>query len=154
MTDPAPPTDDLTPTGSASETLVKAGPRTPDDEGVPFLDAVRDERRTAVVTGASSGIGAATARLLADHGFRVVCAARRADRVEALAEEIGGLAVACDVTADADVARLAEVAGEHAEWEEFSRLRLSQGADLAKYYPLTDEVQDEYLAWKAGQAAK
>ena len=50
--------------------------------------------------------------------------------------------------------RLAEIAGEHAEWEEFSRLRLSQGADLAKYYPLTDEVQDEYLAWKAGQAAK
>ena len=112
MTDPTPPTDDLTPTGSASETLVKDGPRTPDDEGVPILDAVRDERRTAVVTGASSGIGAATARLLADHGFRVVCAARRADRVEALAEEIGGLAVACDVTSDADVARLAEAAGE------------------------------------------
>jgi NADP-dependent 3-hydroxy acid dehydrogenase YdfG len=112
MTDPTPPTDDLTPTGSASETLVTDGPRTPDDEGVPFLDAVRDERRTAVVTGASSGIGAATARLLADHGFRVVCAARRADRVEALADEIGGLAVACDVTSDADVARLAETAGE------------------------------------------
>lgn len=47
--------------------------------------------------------------------------------------------------------QLAEAAGEHAEWEEFSRLRLSQGADLAKYYPLTDEVQDEYLAWKAAQ---
>ncbi|QQA43520.1 ribonuclease activity regulator RraA [Pelagovum pacificum] len=47
--------------------------------------------------------------------------------------------------------QLADVAGEHAEWEEFSRLRLSQGADLAKYYPLTDEVQDEYLAWKSAQ---
>lgn len=47
--------------------------------------------------------------------------------------------------------QLADAAGEHAEWEEFSRLRLSQGADLAKYYPLTDEVQDEYRAWKAAQ---
>ena len=45
--------------------------------------------RTAVVTGASSGIGAATARALAGDGFRVFCAARREDRITALAEEIG-----------------------------------------------------------------
>ena len=37
----------------------------------------------------------------------------------------------------------------HAEWEEFSRLRLSQGGDLAKYYPLSAEAQAEYDAWRA-----
>jgi NADP-dependent 3-hydroxy acid dehydrogenase YdfG len=44
--------------------------------------------RIAVVTGASSGIGAATARVLAEAGYRVVLTARRKDRIEALAEEI------------------------------------------------------------------
>ena len=68
--------------------------------------------RTAVVTGASSGIGAATARALAGAGYRVVCAARRTDRIEALATEIGGVAVACDVTSVASVAGLAEAVGE------------------------------------------
>ena len=62
---------------------------------------------TAVVTGASSGIGAASARALAADGFHVVCAARRRDRIEALAEEIGGRAVVCDVTDAASVAELA-----------------------------------------------
>ena len=68
--------------------------------------------RTAVVTGASSGIGAATARALAAAGFRVICAARRTDRIEDLAADIGGTAVPCDVT-DADAVRgLAETVGD------------------------------------------
>ncbi len=50
--------------------------------------------------------------------------------------------------------RLADVAGEHAEWEEFARFRLSQGGDLRKYYPLSDEVQDEYVAWRNAQKEK
>jgi NADP-dependent 3-hydroxy acid dehydrogenase YdfG len=64
--------------------------------------------RTAVVTGASSGIGAATARALAGDGFHVVCAARRRDRVEALAQEIGGTPVVCDVTDAESVRALAD----------------------------------------------
>src|SRR2546423_139998 len=65
-------------------------------------------RPVAVVTGASSGIGAATARRLAGEGFEVVCAARRMDRLERLAKEIDGRAVPLDVSEDASVATLAE----------------------------------------------
>ncbi len=64
--------------------------------------------RVAVVTGASAGIGEATAKTLAAQGFHVVCVARRADRVEALAEEIGGTASVTDVTSEEDVSALAE----------------------------------------------
>lgn len=69
------------------------------------------DRPVAVVTGAGSGIGAATARALAAAGFLVVCAARRTERIEAVAAECGGLAVTCDVTDDAQVAALAQAAG-------------------------------------------
>jgi short-subunit dehydrogenase len=62
---------------------------------------------TVIVTGASSGIGEATARLLHAAGAHPVLAARRADRLEALSQELGGaLAVPTDVTRPDDVARL------------------------------------------------
>jgi NADP-dependent 3-hydroxy acid dehydrogenase YdfG len=66
-------------------------------------------QKIAVVTGASSGIGAATARRFAAEGFHVVAAARRADRLAELVKEIGpaATAVECDVTSDESVANLA-----------------------------------------------
>ena len=64
--------------------------------------------RVAVVTGASSGIGEATARTLGALGFHVVAVARRADRIERLAAEIGGTAAVCDITDPDAVAELAD----------------------------------------------
>lgn len=69
-------------------------------------------RPLALVTGASSGIGAATARALAAAGHEVVCAARRTDRIADLADEIDGRAVTCDVTDADSVAALAAEVGD------------------------------------------
>ena len=48
---------------------------------------------------------------------------------------------------------LLEKASEHSEWEEFSRMRLAEGGDLRKYYPLTDEARSEYEEWRKRQGS-
>jgi NADP-dependent 3-hydroxy acid dehydrogenase YdfG len=81
------------PTPSTAETLGSGG--------------MAEQRPTAVVTGGSSGIGAATARALAAEGFHVVLGARRVQRCQEIADEIGGTAVALDVLDPDSVAAFA-----------------------------------------------
>lgn len=66
------------------------------------------QRKVAVVTGGSAGIGEATAEALARDGWHVVVAARRADKVEEIAQRIGGTGVQLDVTDEDSVKSLVE----------------------------------------------
>ena len=63
-----------------------------------------------------------------------------------VADDDGVVAVPAKLAAE-----LVETAGSHAEWEEFSRLRLLEGGHLKKYYPLSEEARPEYEAWKKEQ---
>jgi regulator of RNase E activity RraA len=47
---------------------------------------------------------------------------------------------------------LLKKASEHREWEEFARLKLAEGGDLRKYYPLREDARAEYEAWRRSQA--
>ena len=73
--------------------------------------------RAALITGGSSGIGLAIARMLRDEGYALTLASRRAEKVQAAAEELGAFAVAADV-GDADAC--ARLVAEHRE--RFGRL--------------------------------
>ena len=76
-----------------------------------MADPAADGRPMAVVTGASSGIGAATARALAATGHHVLVGARRLDRLEVLASDIDGTARVLDVTDDDSVSAFAADVG-------------------------------------------
>ncbi len=76
------------------------------------MKGVTGRRRVAVITGASSGIGEATARRLAADGFHVVLGARRVDRIRKVAEETGGRGVFLDVTDPESVTEFAEQVAE------------------------------------------
>lgn len=91
----------------------------------------------AVVTGASSGIGAATARALADDGFTVVVGARRLDRVRALAEEVDGVAAPLDVLDPASVAAFAEVA-------QGARVLVNNAGGARGLAPVVDADEDDW----------
>lgn len=71
--------------------------------------------RTAVVTGASSGIGAACVRQLVADGYHVICAARRQERLAEVVAGLGAEAIVCDVTSEADVAALARAVGDRCD---------------------------------------
>jgi NADP-dependent 3-hydroxy acid dehydrogenase YdfG len=92
----------------------------------------------AVVTGASAGIGEATARALAGDGWHVVVGARRTDRIEALAQEIGGTAVALDVTDPDSVVAFAEAAGA-------CRLLVNNAGGALGVEPLAEAVDDKWV---------
>jgi NADP-dependent 3-hydroxy acid dehydrogenase YdfG len=103
--------------------------------------------KVVAITGASSGIGEATARLLAERGAAVVLGARRTERLDLLANEIrdhGGQAVASatDVTVQADLERLVALAVDN-----FGRLDvLVSNAGVSKIGPMTDLDVDGWSA--------
>jgi NADP-dependent 3-hydroxy acid dehydrogenase YdfG len=103
--------------------------------------------KVVVITGASSGIGEATARLLAERGARVVLGARRTERIDDIADEIrngGGVAITwrTDVTQPEDLVRLVGAAVD-----EFGRLDvLVNNAGISKIGPMSDLDVDGWSA--------
>ena len=92
-------------------------------------------RKTAVVTGASAGIGAATAVRLAEDGWDLVLGARRVERLKEVAEKCGGRALALDVTDAASVETFA------AELDDVALL--VNNAGMALGMPRLEELTDE-----------
>lgn len=103
------------------------------------------EGRTAVVTGASSGLGVTFAKALAANGANVVVSARRVDRLDQIAAELGGedagvVAVPCDVTDSAAVDALIETA-----WTRFGRVDIlvNNAGTAGDGGPVPERLPDE-----------
>ncbi len=104
--------------------------------------SAQDSGRVAVITGASSGIGETTARALAAEGYRVALLARRADRIEALASELGdgAIAIEADVTdRDSIVAAAERVKSEFGGTDV-----LINNAGVMLQGPFVSEQRDEH----------
>jgi len=98
--------------------------------------------RTAVITGASSGIGEATARALHAAGYRVALIARRADRIRALAEALGPGALA--LTADVTDRESLIAAAERVEEELGGADVLINNAGIMLLGPFSTDQRDDY----------
>jgi NAD(P)-dependent dehydrogenase (short-subunit alcohol dehydrogenase family) len=98
--------------------------------------------RVALVTGASSGVGAAIARGLADAGARVAVVARRLDRLETLAAEIDGVAVGCDLV---DGTQLDAVVGQVADRLGGPEILVNAAGAIAGSHAAEDEPPDVVL---------
>jgi NAD(P)-dependent dehydrogenase (short-subunit alcohol dehydrogenase family) len=105
------------------------------------LAMFRLDQRVAIVTGASSGLGTRFARVLHAAGAQVVVAARRLDRLDALAAELpNSLVVPCDVAVDADLERLTA-----ATLERYGRIDiLVNNAGISVNYPAEAEPIAEF----------
>jgi NAD(P)-dependent dehydrogenase (short-subunit alcohol dehydrogenase family) len=110
-----------------------------------ILDMFRLDGRTAVITGASSGLGSIFARGLAEVGANVVIAARRKERLEDLAAELQrdgrqAMPVPCDVTREDQVDRLVDMT-----LERFGRLDiLVNNAGISNVAPAEEETSDDF----------
>ncbi len=102
----------------------------------------------AVITGASSGVGEATARALAANGYRVALLARRADRLQALADELGEAAIAIE----ADVTRRDSlVSAAQRIQDEFARVdALVNNAGVMLLGPFSSERRTDQLGADGG----
>jgi NADP-dependent 3-hydroxy acid dehydrogenase YdfG len=98
--------------------------------------------RVAVVTGASSGIGEATARALADAGFKLVLGARRQDRLTAVARELGGRGLPLDVRDPASIeAFVAAIAAEERQVD----VLINNAGLAAGLQPLAEGSEDDWV---------
>lgn len=104
-------------------------------------DLFRLDGKVAVLTGASSGLGERFAHVLSNAGAAVVLAARRVDRLEALAAELpNSIAVACDVAAPGDISKLVDSA-----IGEFGQIDIVvNNAGISRVLPAIDEDIDEF----------
>ena len=112
------------------------------------------ENKVSIITGAASGIGAATARAFAKQGARVVVADRNTEGATAVASEIGGLTVPCDVGQEADINRLvARTQDEYGPVDVFfSNAGIATATKMNQNYRLSDRFGLRFQSVDATQA--